>query len=121
MRIDLNYYTAFSQYAKKTPVLNAKQFGQVLWQANINDGLNPNNNNLSYSFDWGVQNGVPTLYNSYVPEYLDAAKTIKSTNTNWYDEVSRPVLLILWMWRLQALQTKVLIISRWGIMTMMVS
>lgn len=66
MRIDLNYYTAYSQYAKKTEVLNAKQFGQVLWQANINDGLNPNANNLSYNFDWGVQNGVPTLYNSYV-------------------------------------------------------
>ena len=89
MRIDLNYYTAYSQYAKKTEVLNAKQFGQVLWQANINDGLNPNANNLSYNFDWGVQNGVPTLYNSYVPEYLDAAKTIKSANTNWYDEVSQ--------------------------------
>ena len=89
MRIDLNYYTAYSQYAKKTEVLNAKQFGQVLWQANINDGLNPNANNLSYNFDWGVQNGVPTLYNSYVPEYLDAAKTIKSADTNWYDEVSQ--------------------------------
>ena len=89
MRIDLNYYTAFSQYAKKTPVLDAKQFGQVLWQANINDGLNPNLNNLSYNFDWGVQNGVPTLYNSYVPEYLDAPKTIKSANTKWYDEVSQ--------------------------------
>ncbi len=89
MRIDLNYYTAFSQYAKKTQVLNAKQFGQVLWQANINDGLNPNLNNLSYNFEWGTQNGIPTLYNIFVPEYLDGTKTIKSANTNWYDEVSR--------------------------------
>ena len=89
MRIDLNYYTAYSQYAKKTSVLNAKQYGQALWQANINDGLNPNLNNLSYTFDWGVQNGVPTLYNMYVPEFLDTAKTIKSANTNWYDEISR--------------------------------
>lgn len=89
MRIDLNYYTAYSEYANKTKVLNAKQFGQVLWQANINDGINPNLNNLSYTFDWGVQNGIPMLYNMYVPEYLDAAKTIKSTNTNWYNEISR--------------------------------
>lgn len=89
MRIDLNYFTQYSQYAKKQSVLNSKEFGQVLWQANINDGLDPNKNNLSYNFDWGVQNGVPTLYNSYTPEYLDAAKTIKSANTNWYDEVSR--------------------------------
>lgn len=89
MRIDLNYYTAYSEYANKTKVLNAKQFGQVLWQANINDGINPNLNNLSYIFDWGVQNSIPTLYNMYVPEYLDAAKIIKSTNTNWYNEISR--------------------------------
>lgn len=89
LKLDLNYYTAYSQYTKKTPVLNAKEFGQVLWQANINDGLNPNSNNLSYNFDWNVQNGVPTLTGIYVPEYLDTAKTIKSANTNWYDEVSQ--------------------------------
>ncbi|MGC4128131.1 MAG: TonB-dependent receptor [Bergeyella sp.] len=89
MKIDLNYYTAFSEYAKKTSVLNAKQYGQALWQANVNDGIDPNTNNLSYTFDWGVQDGVPTLYNIYVPEYLDTAKTIKSANTNWYDEISQ--------------------------------
>lgn len=89
MRIDLNYYTAFSQYAKKTEVLNAKQFGEVLWRANVNDGINPNSNNLSYNFEWGTQNGAPSLFNMYVPEYLDGAKTIKSANTNWYDEISR--------------------------------
>lgn len=89
MRIDLNTYTAYSQYAKKTKVLNAKEFGQVLWQANINDGLNPNLNNLRYNFDWEVINGVPTLNRMYVPEYLDAARTLKSSNTNWYDEISQ--------------------------------
>lgn len=89
MRIDLNYYTAYSEYANKTKMLNAKQFGEVLWRANINDGINPNLNNLSYNFDWGVENGIPTLYNMYVPEYLDSQKTLKSSNTNWYDEISR--------------------------------
>lgn len=88
-RIDLNYYTTFSQYAKKTPVLDAQQFGRVLWQANINDGLNPNSNNLSYNFDWNVQNGVPTLNSINIPEYLDPAKTIRSANTKWFDEVSQ--------------------------------
>lgn len=89
MRIDLNYYTSFSQYARKTPVLDAQQFGRVLWQANINDGLNPNSNNLSYNFDWNVQNGIPTLNSVNIPEYLDPAKTIKSANTNWFDAVSQ--------------------------------
>ena len=89
MKIDLNYYTQYSEYAKKTSVLNAKQFGQVLWQANINDGLNPNANNLRYTFDWGTENGVPTLYGMHVPEYLDDARTIKAADTNWYDAVSQ--------------------------------
>ena len=89
MKIDLNYYTSYSQYAKKTSVLDAYQYGEVLWKANVNDGLDPNSNNLMYNFDWGVQNGVPTLNNIYVPEYLDDAKTLKSSHTNWYDVISQ--------------------------------
>ncbi|WP_194765999.1 SusC/RagA family TonB-linked outer membrane protein [Tamlana sp. I1] len=89
MRISTNYYTSLSDYTSKLDVLDANQFGQVLWKANINDGLNPNSNNLSYHFDWGVVDGVPTLNRISVPEYLDSERTIKSANTNWYDEVSQ--------------------------------
>ncbi|WP_116787903.1 SusC/RagA family TonB-linked outer membrane protein [Flavobacterium psychrotrophum] len=89
MRINFDHYTSFSSYARRTKVLNAEQYGQALWQANVNDGINPNNNNLSYQFDWGVVDGRPTLNNVLVPEYLDAAQTIKSSNTDWYDAISR--------------------------------
>ena len=89
MRINFSNYTSVSSYAKRLEVLNAKQYGQVLWQANVNDGLEPNNNNLGYQFDWGVQNDRPTLNNVLVPEYLDDAQTLKSSNTDWYDEISR--------------------------------
>ncbi|MFC3336867.1 hypothetical protein [Flavobacterium palustre] len=70
-------------------VLNANQFGQALWQANVNDGLNPNNNNLRYQFDWSVVNNKPQLNNVLVPEYSDANQTLKSANTNWYDEIAQ--------------------------------
>lgn len=89
MRLNFSNYSSFSSYANRLEVLNAEQYGQVLWQANINDGLNPNNNNLSYQFDWGVVDGTPTLNNVLVPQYLDAAQTLKASNTDWYDAISR--------------------------------
>lgn len=89
MKINFNYYTSVSNYTNRLSVLNAEQYGRALWQANINDGLNPNNNNLSYQFDWNVVNGSPTLNNVLVPEYLDAEQTLKSSNTDWYDEISQ--------------------------------
>jgi TonB-linked SusC/RagA family outer membrane protein len=89
MRINFNNYTAISSYTNRTKVLNAEQYGQALWQANVNDGIDPNSNNVSYQFAWNVQNGRPTLNKVLVPEYLDAAHTLKSTNTDWYDAISR--------------------------------
>ena len=89
MRINFSSYTSFSDYSRKQEVLDANQFGKALWQANINDGLNPNNNNLRYQFDWSVANNKPQLNKVLVPEYLDANQTIKSANTNWYDEISQ--------------------------------
>ena len=89
MKINFNYYTSVANYTNRLSVLNAEQYGRALWQANINDGLNPNNNNLSYQFDWNVVNGRPTLNNVLVPEYLDAEQTLKSSNTDWYDEISQ--------------------------------
>lgn len=89
MRLNIDFYSTLSNYANKLDVLNAKEYGQVLWQANINDGIDPNTNNLSYQFNWGVSNGQPTLNKVYVPEYLDAEQTIKASNTNWYDEISQ--------------------------------
>ncbi|PJJ08091.1 TonB-linked SusC/RagA family outer membrane protein [Flavobacterium sp. 1] len=89
MRINFSTYTSISDYARKLEVMNANQFGQALWQANINDGLDPNNNNLRYQFDWSVNNNKPQLNKVLVPEYLDANQTMKSSNTDWYDEISQ--------------------------------
>ncbi|EIJ37472.1 TonB-linked outer membrane protein, SusC/RagA family [Galbibacter orientalis DSM 19592] len=89
MRVNFQNYTSFSQYANRQDVLDVDQYGQVLWQAMINDGIDPNTNNLSYQFDWSENGGNPVLNNIMVPEYLDGEKTLKSANTDWYDEISR--------------------------------
>ena len=46
VKVDFDASIAASFYANKLEVLNAEQWGQAYWQANVNDGLNPNNNNL---------------------------------------------------------------------------
>lgn len=89
MRVELDHYTSFSNYANKLSVLDAEEFGQVMWQAYINDGGDPNSNNLKYNFDWEEENGKPVLNKITTPEYLDSEKTLKSANTDWFDEVSR--------------------------------
>lgn len=83
-------YTSISDYATKMEVLNASGYGQAMWQAAVNSGRDPNSNNVSYRFDWGLDaNGQPVLNKIILPEYLDPAKTLKTSNTDWFDEVAR--------------------------------
>ena len=90
VRVDFDGSVAASFYAHKIETLNARQFGQALWQANINDGKNPNNNIVGYNFDWGYdQNGHPQLYGVTMDNYLDTNGTVHAGDTDWFDEVTR--------------------------------
>ena len=46
VKVDVDASIAASMYAHKMDVLNAKQYGQVMWQAYVNDGMDPNTNGL---------------------------------------------------------------------------
>jgi len=89
--VNLNAYTAVSNYLTKIKMLDAEQYGRVLWQANINSGFDPNSNSIQYRYNWHVDaaSNQPVLDNVFVPEYLDPAQTIKAANTNWFNEISR--------------------------------
>ncbi|TDN87421.1 TonB-linked SusC/RagA family outer membrane protein [Salegentibacter sp. 24] len=90
MQINLSTYVSTSTYVNRQEVLNAEQYGRVLWQAHVNDGIDPNSNNLSYQFDWiNNENGVAVLNNIIVPEYLDEEQTLLSADTDWFDEISQ--------------------------------
>lgn len=83
VKVDFDASIAASFYANKLEVLNAEQWGQAYWQANVNDGLNPNNNNLGYHFDWGYDaQGNPQLYNVTMQKYLDDGNTVPSADTD---------------------------------------
>jgi len=90
IKVDFDASVAASFYSNKMDVLNAEEWGQAYWQANVNDGLDPNNNNLGYHFDWGYdQNGNPQLHKVTMQKYLDGKNTIPASDTDWFDETTR--------------------------------
>ncbi|MET6998981.1 SusC/RagA family TonB-linked outer membrane protein [Chitinophaga defluvii] len=92
-KIDFNSSISTQNYRSKIQVLNTDQRGRAVWQAAINDGTDPNDASQIYKFETTNQNGVPVLSKIILPEYLDAAKTMKPANTHWFDEISQVSLI----------------------------
>ena len=94
VRIDFDGSIALQTYAHKMKVLNAKEFGQVMWQGYVNDGLDPNQNGLGYRYDWTYnQQGQPVLNDITMNKYLDAAGTTPAADTDWFDQTTRQGLI----------------------------
>ena len=90
VKVNLDASIAASMYAHRMDVLNAEQWGRAFWQANVNDGVNPNDNSLGYHFDWAYdQNGNPQLNRVTMQKYLDDANTIPASDTDWFKETTR--------------------------------
>jgi len=90
IKVDVDASVSASTYAHKMDVLNAKQYGQVMWQAYVNDGLDPNTNGLGYHYSWGYDaQGVPVLNGITMKKYLDDAGTTPAADTDWFDETTR--------------------------------
>ena len=92
-RIDFNSSVSTQSYQTKLSVLNTEERGRALWQAAINDGVDPNTASPIYKFQTGTQNGKPVLEKVILPEYIDAAKTMKPADTRWYNEISQVSLI----------------------------
>ena len=90
IKVDFDASLTMSKYTNKMDVLNAKEFGQVMWQAYVNDGMNPNMNGLGYHYDWSYDKaGHPVLNGLTMNKYLDLAGTTPAGDTDWFDEVTR--------------------------------
>ena len=90
VKIDFDASVSVQTYAHKMKVLNAKEFGQVMWQGYVNDGLDPNMNGLGYHYDWTYDaNGVPMLNGITMNKYLDPAGITPAADTDWFKETTR--------------------------------
>ena len=89
LSVSLDASVAVQSYINRMHVLDAKQFGQVMWQAYVNDNMNPNTNALGYHYDWGYNaQGYPVLNGITMNKYLDEAGTVPAANTDWYAETT---------------------------------
>ena len=94
VKIDFDASLSVQTYAHKMKVLNAKEFGQMMWQGYVNDGLDPNMNGLGYHYDWSYNaQGVPSLNGITMNKYLDPAGTTPAADTDWFKETTRTGLV----------------------------
>ncbi|UKK48200.1 TonB-dependent receptor [Prevotella sp. E9-3] len=94
VKIDFDASVSVQTYAHKMDVLNAKEFGKVMWQGYVNDGLDPNQNGLGYRYDWSYNaQGRPVLNGISMNKYLDAAGTTPASDTDWFKETTRTGLV----------------------------
>lgn len=92
VKVNFDAYLTASYYHNKIDVLSSKEYGEALWKASLNSGVDPNGNNLGIRYDYSQDKttGAYTLNNVLFPEYLDGKKkTMKPANTDWFDEVTR--------------------------------
>ncbi|WP_222852161.1 TonB-dependent receptor [Olivibacter sp. SDN3] len=90
-QLNANAYTSVSSYVNRVNMLDTEGYGKALWQASMNNNVNPNNSGLPYRFEWSVDpvTDQPILDNVLVPDFLDAAHTMRSSNTDWFKEISQ--------------------------------
>ncbi|MBQ7209976.1 MAG: TonB-dependent receptor [Paludibacteraceae bacterium] len=77
LNVNLSYAATLQTIAKRYQTLNAQQWGEAYWAANLNAGLTP-----SHPF-YGNGATPKLLY------YLTADGTVRSTDTDWQDAVYR--------------------------------
>lgn len=94
IKLDFDMYATQSFYNNRLEVMNAREYGESLWKATLSSSEDPNKNNIGYTYDWGYDAaGNPVLYNMYLPKFIDTDKTMQTSDTDWFDEVSKKGLL----------------------------
>lgn len=86
--VSLRASLSVKNYSKSLDWLNAEERGRIQWQSYRNDNNDPNFGTYSFK-DHQDNNGNWILDEVIMPEYLDAAKTMRSADTDWAKEVGR--------------------------------
>jgi TonB-linked SusC/RagA family outer membrane protein len=93
VKVNFDSYITTSSYGKTIDMLNAKQYAEALYKANINGGVDPNMNALNILYNYSYDdNGNPVLNGITMPKYLDSpygSNTLPTSNTDWFDAITR--------------------------------
>lgn len=86
--VDVRASSGIRNYAKSLEWLDTEQRGYVQWRAARNDGTDPNFGVYSFE-DHQDAAGNWALDRVIVPEFIDAAQTMRAANTDWVEEIGR--------------------------------
>ena len=90
VKVNFDGSIAASFYKNKIETMNASEWGRAYWQASVNDGLNPSNNNLGYNYDWSYDaKGNSVLNGMTMNMYLDENASVRAGDTDWFKEITR--------------------------------
>lgn len=90
LNVTFNSSVALSTYINQLDVLNAEEYGRALWRASVNDGYDPNQNGVGYTFDWTQDaSGNPVLNKVNIAKFLDMNNTTPSADTDWVKETTK--------------------------------
>lgn len=88
LQFSFNSSVSTQNLVRKPEMLNTRQRGEVLWQAAINDGVNPRFLPI-YDYDWNEDMENPELYDVITPEWIDESLGIRSADTDWFNEATQ--------------------------------
>jgi len=91
-KLSISASSSLQSYTHRQQMLNTEQHGQAYWQAAVNDQADPNNNQI-YQYDWNKDYTNPVLNRIILPDYIDASKTMKPANTDWYKQIAQTSVL----------------------------
>src|SRR5690606_15517154 len=93
-KLTFDAYGTSTYFNNRMKVLNAEGYDMAMWQAMLNSGANTNSNNIGYQFDCRKDaNGQAQLDRVYVSKFLDAKQSMRASDTDWFDEISKPGLV----------------------------
>lgn len=96
INVDASHSLQF--YDSQIDALNTDQRARAYWQSAVNDGRfgpavnnpqDPSTLSLIYDFDWNQDFSNPQLNRVILGEYVDPGNTMRTSDTRWFDEISR--------------------------------
>jgi TonB-dependent starch-binding outer membrane protein SusC len=85
-KVNFKSSVAFQNHVRRNKIANTDQYGRILWQGAINDGIAPNNS--LYTYDWHTDsNGVAILDAVNPVPFIAGDPTLPSADTDWQDVV----------------------------------
>ena len=85
LKVEFKSSISMQKFLRRYKMANTDQYGRILWQGSINDGIDPNN--ALYTYDWHTSNGVALLDAVHPVQTIGGDPTLVSANTDWQDEV----------------------------------